>query len=173
MPTIQLEMGLITGHFITMQGQPQRGRVMFIPSAPALLDEYDDIIVVCHEQVVPLDKHGQMSVSLIATDGAFVNPSQFTYTVIEDFVQGYRSYSIAVPKNTTTDLADVPGGHQRRDPDHPRPQGRSRGGDQGQGLRHYLRQPATQPRPRAMPTSPPATTICGSGTAPAGRTAVR
>src|SRR6202000_3330630 len=68
------------------------------------------ITIIPEDIIVELDDTGAFSVDLIATDNDNLNPTDWTYYVIPQFVipkdaASYPIYSIQVPTGDTVDLA--------------------------------------------------------------------
>lgn len=108
------------------EGLPLSGQVQFTPSVKSVIikSATPPVTVIPATIVADLDSDGFLSlngvqgVTLLATDDPAMNPSGFTYLV--EFVNlwyvdedsnaypvEYKSFSIKVPKGTTTDLAVV------------------------------------------------------------------
>jgi hypothetical protein len=96
----------LTGRFVDILGQPIQGYITLTPSAAAVLDSLNNVVVLPATRKVTLDATGAFDVVIPATDDPDMNPTNFTYTV-QEVVHGGRSYSINAPMNKTQDLADI------------------------------------------------------------------
>lgn len=97
---------LLSGRYIRPDGTPLRGTVTF--NAPTLTLAAADTITVGSAKV-ELDEDGAFSVTLIATDNASMQPTDWTYQVRESFMHAEgRAYAIVLPQATpVVDLADI------------------------------------------------------------------
>lgn len=87
----------VRGHYVSFNGTPITGTITFTPSAPRLVDDPSDTIIVKRPIVATLDAQGSFSVYLPATNDPDITPSGgFSYDVTENF-DGGTSYSILVP----------------------------------------------------------------------------
>lgn len=98
----------ITGRFLTPDGQPLTGQVVW--RAPALITfgAYD--VILGGPVTAPLDATGAFAVELPATDTPGMNPSGWSYTVAEQLagVAMNRVYQVLLPAETPeVDLADI------------------------------------------------------------------
>jgi hypothetical protein len=109
MPEVPISIASVnlTGRYIRPDGTPLTGTLTFEP--PAHLTFPDADVISFGAATVALDSTGAFSVSLIATDAAGGDPSDWTYTVVERLHQVHgRTFPIALPSATpTVDLADI------------------------------------------------------------------
>jgi hypothetical protein len=100
----------VTGRFVRPDGQPCRGKVTFTPSRTLTGPGTDPQVVMPPAPVVvQLDTLGRISVVLAATDDSDLEPTPWTYSVVEEITgQTARSYSISLPASpASVDLADL------------------------------------------------------------------
>lgn len=99
----------VTGRFLTPDGRPLAGTVVFRP--PGLLTFAEDDVLIAGPVSAPLNENtGAFSVTLPATDAAGMDPSGWSYTVTEQLtgVASNRSYQILLPaESPAVDLADL------------------------------------------------------------------
>lgn len=84
----------ITATYITPAGGPASGRVTFMPRVPIMANP---VVPTFYTGPITasLDATGSISVSLLASDTASLNPSGWTYIVHEDiYNRESRSYDI-------------------------------------------------------------------------------
>ncbi|MEU3917126.1 collagen-like protein [Streptomyces sp. NPDC029004] len=98
----------MTGRFLTPDGRPLSGQVVF--RAPSLLtfSAYD--VILGGPVTVPLDPTGACEITLPATDAPGMSPRNWSYTVAEQFagVALNRTYQILLPAEApAVDLADL------------------------------------------------------------------
>lgn len=99
---------ILTGRFIRPDGTPLTGTLTFTPPASLTIPGAD--IISAGTATATLDATGAFTVTLIATDQAGMQPSDWTYTVTERFHHKAvgRSYAIKLPPETPlVDLADI------------------------------------------------------------------
>ena len=96
----------ITGKFVDILGNPVTGSIEFVPSAAALVNKTNKIIVMPKTITIPLSATGAFTVTLPATDDPDIDPENWTYKVTEKFTGG-RTYNIAAPQGQTVDLAEA------------------------------------------------------------------
>ena len=96
----------ITGAFLDLLGNPIVGEVRLTPTAVALIAGGSKKIIVGATITVPLDVNGACDFIVPATDDPDINPTGWTYSVVENFPGG-RSYSIDAPTNSTRDLSAI------------------------------------------------------------------
>lgn len=88
----------VVGQLLRDDGTPQRGRVTFLPSTNALVDQANDVTVATWAPFVAvLSASGTFAVKLPATDAPGWTPTGWTYQVREPI---RRSYHLAVPAAT-------------------------------------------------------------------------
>ncbi|WP_062435009.1 hypothetical protein [Herbidospora daliensis] len=100
----------VSGRFIRGDGQPCRGKVTFTPSRTLTGPGTTPPVVMPPAPVVALlNTSGAFSVVLAATDDADLEPTPWTYAVVEEITgQAPRFYSIELPASpSTVDLADL------------------------------------------------------------------
>ncbi|MFG2292048.1 SGNH/GDSL hydrolase family protein [Streptomyces sp. NPDC048603] len=97
----------LAGRYVHPDGTPLAGTVTI--SAPALLTLSGADVIAAGAVTVTLDDAGQFTATLIATDNANSEPTDWAYTVTEKFVNvSSRTYSILLPQGTpTVNLADI------------------------------------------------------------------
>ncbi|ALM38240.1 collagen-like protein [Streptomyces sp. FR-008] len=98
----------VTGRFLTPDGKPLAGQVIF--RAPAMLTFGEFDVVLGGPVTAPLDATGAFEVDLPATDAPGMNPTDWSYTVAEQLtaVPMNRVYQVLLPAETpAVDLADV------------------------------------------------------------------
>lgn len=88
----------VRGKFVDLAGDPVKGQLTFTPTTLAMQAPDDLTTVIGRALKVNLDNQGAFSINLPATDDPDIDPTGFTYTVVEKF-EGLtgRTYSIAVP----------------------------------------------------------------------------
>ena len=100
--------GIVTGTFVSTNGNPATGRIWFTPSFDSGIVAGDNVIVLPERQIVSLNTLGSFSVTLVATDDPDLDPLNFTYTVTFDIDRAKLApLSLSLPSGTTVDLADV------------------------------------------------------------------
>jgi hypothetical protein len=100
----------VTGTYLTDDGVPADGSLIFTPSVATLRDPAYDTIIKLRQQRIDLDVTGSFSVALIATDDPDLIPIGWHYDVTER-VEGnpQRVWVLQLPYTLTTiDIADVP-----------------------------------------------------------------
>lgn len=98
---------ILTGRYVRPDGTPLLGTVSVTPSAHLTFPDADTVSV--GGATVELDENGAFSIALIATDQPGMDPTDWTYQVVEKFhrIEG-RSYSIKLPPTTpVVDVADI------------------------------------------------------------------
>lgn len=98
----------VTGRFLTPEGTPLTGQIVFRAPALITIPEYD--VILGGPVVEALDAQGGFSVELLATDAPGMNPADWSYTVTEQLagVAMNRAYQMLLPAATpVVDLADV------------------------------------------------------------------
>ncbi|WP_406425657.1 SGNH/GDSL hydrolase family protein [Streptomyces sp. NBC_00842] len=97
----------LTGRYVHPDGSPFAGKATF--STPALLTLSGADTIAAGSATVTLDAAGQFSVSLVATDNANMQPTDWAYRVTEQLTGvDPRTYSIVLPSaNSSVDLADI------------------------------------------------------------------
>ncbi|MEU1200125.1 GDSL-type esterase/lipase family protein [Streptomyces sp. NPDC005813] len=98
---------VLTGRYIRPDGTPLTGTLTFEPPAHLTIPDAD--IITAGAATVELDSTGAFSVSLIATDNAATQPSDWAYTVVERLQHADgRTFHIKLPASTpVVDLADI------------------------------------------------------------------
>lgn len=102
-PTVQ-----VTGRFLTPDGQPLTGQVVFRAPSMVTFGAYD--VILGGPVTAPLDPTGAFAVELPATDAPGMNPSGWSYSVAEQLagVAMNRVYQVLLPAETPeVDLADI------------------------------------------------------------------
>jgi hypothetical protein len=114
---------IVTGTYLTDDGLPAEGSLIFTPSVATLRDPAYDTIVKLRQQRIELDVTGSFSVSLIATDDPDLIPVGWHYDVterIEDHPQ--RVWVMQLPHTlVTVDIADLPSVVDPSGPVYPAP----------------------------------------------------
>ncbi|MGW4639576.1 hypothetical protein ACWEN6_13660 [Sphaerisporangium sp. NPDC004334] len=97
----------VHGKFIDLEGRPMRGVVTFVAPFPIAVPG-DLVIVQNLPLVIALDRRGEFTVELPATDDPDVQPSGWTYTVTERIAyREPRTYAMHAPAGGTVELALV------------------------------------------------------------------
>lgn len=98
----------VTGQFLSPTGTPIQGTVAFVPSVD-LTDTGAAVLIPSGRVTVTLDTNGAFSVVLPATDDPDLQPTGWTYTVLERVADLGRSYSISLPSALapTVDLSTL------------------------------------------------------------------
>ncbi|MYV48228.1 hypothetical protein [Streptomyces sp. SID2888] len=102
-PTVQ-----VTGRYLTPDGRPLSGRVVW--RAPLLTFPAPYDVILGAPVYASLDAQGRFEVLLPATDAPDMNPSGWSYTVAEqlDGIPAGRSYQVLLPADTPqVDIADI------------------------------------------------------------------
>lgn len=104
--------GIIEGTINTMVGATvvpvTSGYITFTPSVPSVTNTTNNTIVVLNTVNAPLVSDGTFSVNLIATDDPDATPINWTYSVeIRAGAKVLPAFNISVPRNATTNLADI------------------------------------------------------------------
>ncbi|MFF1625571.1 hypothetical protein [Streptomyces sp. NPDC058272] len=104
---VGIETVTLTGRFLRPDGTPLLGTITL--TSPARLTFPDADVISAGPVEITLDEFGAFSVSLIATDQPEMDPTGWTYQVVERFSHAEgRSYSIALPAaSPVVDLADI------------------------------------------------------------------
>lgn len=100
----------VTGTYLTDDGIPADGSLIFTPSVATLRDPAYDTIIKLRQTRIDLDVTGSFSIALIATDDPDVIPVGWHYDVTER-IEGnpQRTWILQLPYTLTTiDIADVP-----------------------------------------------------------------
>ncbi|MFI5475017.1 phage tail protein [Streptomyces cacaoi] len=98
----------VTGRFLSPDGRPLSGQVVF--RAPSLITFGTYDVILGGPVTVPLDATGAFAVELPATDAPGMNPSSWSYTVAEQLagVSMNRVYQVLLPAEAPeADLADI------------------------------------------------------------------
>ncbi|MEV7996545.1 hypothetical protein AB0O67_33060 [Streptomyces sp. NPDC086077] len=98
----------VTGRFLTPDGRPLAGQVVF--RAPSMLTFGEADVILGGPVTVALDATGAFEVALPATDAPNMNPTDWSYTVAEQLagVALNRVYQVLLPAETPeVDLADI------------------------------------------------------------------
>ncbi|MFJ2017254.1 hypothetical protein ACIOFZ_08500 [Streptomyces nodosus] len=98
----------VTGRYLTPEGRPLSGRVIW--RAPLLTFGAPYDVILGAPVTATLDTQGRFEVILPATDAPDMNPSGWSYTVAEqlDGVPAGRSYQVLLPADTPrVDIADI------------------------------------------------------------------
>ncbi|MET9253742.1 hypothetical protein [Streptomyces sp. NPDC003717] len=98
----------VTGRFLSPDGRPLSGQVIF--RAPSLLTFGAFDVILGGPVSVPLDSTGAFEAEVPATDAPGMNPSSWSYTVAEQLagVAMNRVYQVLLPAETpAVDLADI------------------------------------------------------------------
>lgn len=103
----QFNLVTLQGRFVDLLGQPLVGKKIVLAIAPdALTVAAAKTIVTPEVRTIVLDDNGSFSEQVPATDDPDVNPTNFTYTVTEQFGRN-RRYNIEVPLGGPWDLSDL------------------------------------------------------------------
>lgn len=100
-PTPNWDLIEVRGRYVGTDGGPISGRIIFTPKATRLVDQAAVTTLIGRAISVKLED-GNCTILLPATDDPDVTPTNFTYTVTEDFVGGSK-YDIEVPLSAATD----------------------------------------------------------------------
>ncbi|MDQ0949342.1 hypothetical protein QFZ24_003265 [Streptomyces phaeochromogenes] len=98
----------VTGRFLTPDGHPLTGQVVFRAPSLVTFGAYD--VILGGPVTAPLDATGRFEVELPATDAPGMNPSGWSYTVAEQLagVPLNRVYQVLLPAETPeVDIADI------------------------------------------------------------------
>ncbi|MFB6846198.1 right-handed parallel beta-helix repeat-containing protein [Streptomyces sp. NPDC056373] len=98
----------VTGRYLTPDGRPLSGQVVW--RAPALLTFADHDVILGGPVTVPLDEQGRFEVELPATDAPGMNPAGWSYSVAEQFagVPQNRVFNVLLPAAAPqVDIADL------------------------------------------------------------------
>ncbi|MFH9295614.1 hypothetical protein [Streptomyces sp. NPDC017520] len=98
----------VTGRFLTPEGKPLAGQVIF--RAPGMVTFPDSDVILGGPVAAPLDSTGAFEIVLPATDAPDMNPSGWSYSVAEQLagVPMNRTYQVLLPAETpAVDLADI------------------------------------------------------------------
>jgi hypothetical protein len=99
----------VTGTYLTDDGAPADGSLIFTPSVATLRDPAYDTIIKLRQQRIDLDVTGSFSVALIATDDPDFSPVGWHYDVTER-IEGHpqRVWILQLPYTLVTlDIADI------------------------------------------------------------------
>ncbi|MFI7054220.1 right-handed parallel beta-helix repeat-containing protein [Streptosporangium canum] len=92
-----LQTVIVTGQYLTPDGEPRRGSVLIEPEPDALTSAEHGLIVLGGIEA-QLDDSGRFSLELLATDAAGVTPSSWAYRVTERWPDAPgRSYLLELP----------------------------------------------------------------------------
>ena len=107
---IDVSLVTVTGTYLTDDGVPADGSLIFTPSVATLRDPAYDTIIKLRQQRIDLDVTGSFSVALIATDDPDVVPVGWHYDVTERIESHpQRVWILQLPHTLVTiDIADVP-----------------------------------------------------------------
>lgn len=100
----------VHGEWLTFpSGAPAQGTVTFTPAIDFLVSPGNQVVIVARPITETLDTNGEITVDLPTTDDPDIDPSGFTYQVLETFQNDQqRQYNIHVPEGTgTLELATV------------------------------------------------------------------
>lgn len=98
----------VTGRYLTPEGEPLTGQVVW--RAPAMITFPDQDVILGGPVTVPLDATGRFEVELPATDASGMIPDGWSYAVAEQFagVPQTRTYQILLPAEAPrVDIADL------------------------------------------------------------------
>ncbi|MFB7461723.1 hypothetical protein [Streptomyces sp. NPDC056188] len=98
----------VTGRYLTPDGRPLSGRVIW--RAPLLVFPAPYDVILGAPVTATLDPQGRFEVELPATDAPGMNPTGWAYTVAEqlDGIPAGRSYQVLLPAETPrVDIADI------------------------------------------------------------------
>ncbi|MEU1020264.1 hypothetical protein [Streptomyces sp. NPDC005898] len=98
----------VTGRFLTPEGKPLSGQVIFRAPGMVTFGEFD--VILGGPVTAPLDATGAIEVVLPANDAPGMNPSDWSYMVAEQLagVAVNRVYQVLLPAETPeVDLADI------------------------------------------------------------------
>ncbi|MGW0686557.1 hypothetical protein ACWD2L_24690 [Streptomyces sp. NPDC002754] len=98
----------VTGRFLTPEGKPLAGQVIF--RAPGMVTFPDSDVILGGPVAAPLDSTGGFDVVLPATDAPDMIPTGWSYSVAEQLagVPMNRTYQVLLPAETpAVDLADI------------------------------------------------------------------
>lgn len=89
----------VHGHYVGLDGTPLIGSVTFTATPPAMIDPTELLVVINVPLVIELDNNGEFTADLPATDDPDIDPTGFTYHVVEKFTnKGVgREYDITLP----------------------------------------------------------------------------
>ncbi|MER8042598.1 hypothetical protein [Streptomyces sp. NPDC094032] len=98
----------VTGRFLTPDGRPLAGQVVFRAPGMVTFGEFD--VILGGPVTTPLDATGAFEIVLPATDAPGMNPSGWSYAVAEQLagITMPRTYQILLPaEHPAVDLADL------------------------------------------------------------------
>ncbi|MFH8345006.1 hypothetical protein [Streptomyces sp. NPDC018045] len=98
----------VTGRFLSPDGQPLSGTVVF--RAPGQITFPDSDVILGGPVVASLDAQGRITARLPATDAPHMDPAGWSYTVAEQLagIPNGRSYQVLLPAEAPqVDLADI------------------------------------------------------------------
>ncbi|WP_432155521.1 hypothetical protein [Streptomyces sp. bgisy153] len=98
----------VTGRFLTPDGKPLAGQVVFRAPGMVTFGEFD--VILGGPVTAPLDATGAFEIVLPATDAPGMNPTGWSYAVAEQLagVAMNRTYQVLLPAETpAVDLADI------------------------------------------------------------------
>ncbi|ARB11442.1 minor tail protein [Streptomyces phage ToastyFinz] len=98
----------VTGRFLTPEGKPLAGQVIFRAPGMVTFGEFD--VILGGPVAAPLDSTGAFEVVLPATDAPGMIPTDWSYAVAEQLagVPMNRTYQVLLPAETpAVDLADI------------------------------------------------------------------
>jgi len=87
-------------------GAPVKGSIKIKPSPGAIIAAMSKTIIIAATRTVTLDAQGELDLILPATDDPDVNPTDWTYSITEDFAGG-RTYNITAPSQAVQDLSTL------------------------------------------------------------------
>ncbi|MEV4244495.1 hypothetical protein AB0J63_13895 [Streptosporangium canum] len=97
-----LQTVVVTGQYLTPDGEPRRGSVLIEPEPDALTSAEHGLIVLGGTEA-QLDDSGRFSLELLATDAAGVTPSSWACRVTERWPDAPdRSYFLELPADEPT-----------------------------------------------------------------------
>lgn len=99
----------VHGKYLTLLGAPASGKVTFSSSFSLRDAESNEIIIPVRIEAT-LDSNGEFTVNLPATDDPDIDPSGWSYHVVESFIGWSEQYDIVVPFDHvgTLEMSDVP-----------------------------------------------------------------
>lgn len=105
--------GTVTGRVLSTGGEPLAGELLFVAAAPHVLEDTGSIVYARTEETAQLDATGAFSIELLASTGAGVNPSGWTWQLVYRLTKDGRPFtgppsaSFALPAGATLQLGTI------------------------------------------------------------------